>query len=226
MTATSIVLESNETLEKLHPYVEKVNDHKRYFHRIVQIFDESESNFRPSEELLSVSGQILHVALSIEYFLSGMFGKYEGFGPLSGREYGFVDMNWIELADERNLHLALDPVEWPKSCVASTSIAESMKLFDEAMEKAAEFIGAMSPEEFTAAQLPENPIYDPNFYYPDILELMNDHTAHHRGSLVIYAHLLGKEPRIPYFDMEDVIAYAQELQQRFQSEASPEGAAV
>jgi uncharacterized damage-inducible protein DinB len=36
----------------------------------------------------------------------------------------------------------------------------------------------------------------------DALEIMLDHTAHHRGALVAYARILGMEPQIPYFEMK------------------------
>jgi len=223
MTVAGVSLDSFTSSEDIdHYYVKKVYEHKEYFHRSLECFTEEDSNFRPSEELLSVAGQILHVALSIEYFLSGMFGYYEGFGPLSRRHLGFLDMNWIELADEKNLYMVLDPVDWPQAFEASTSIAKALKLFDEAMDTAAQFLDARSVKDIEAAQLPENPMFDPTFRYPDIIELMNDHTAHHRGSLVVYAHLLGKEPRIPYFDMSAVVAYAQQ----FQDEELVEQAAV
>ncbi len=196
-----------------NPYAKKIYDHHEYFHRVVDIFDESESTFRPSKDLLSVAGQILHVSILIEYFLSGLFGKYEGFSPLSDQELGFMDMSWTKIADEKHLHLVLDPIKWPRAFIASTSVVEALKLFDEAMTKAVEFIGAMSSQDFAVAKPPINPVFAPEkFKYPDILEVMNDHTAHHRGALVVYAHLLEKDPRMPYFDLENIRACAKQLQ--------------
>ena len=34
-----------------------------------------------------------------------------------------------------------------------------------------------------------------------IVGAIADHTAHHRGSLAVYARLLGKEPKMPYGEM-------------------------
>lgn len=190
-----------------HPYIKKIYAQHEYFHRVVDIFNESESNFRPSKDLLSVAGQILHVSILIEYFLSGMFGKYEGFTPLSECELGFIDMSWTKIADEKYLHLVLDAARWPQAFIASTSVIEALKLFDDVMAKTVEFIETMSLQDFISAKPPINPVFPPEkFQYPDILEIMNDHTAHHRGALVVYAHLLEKDPKMPYFDLQKIMA--------------------
>ncbi len=199
-------MESTITLKNIdNLYVRKIYDQHEYFHRVVDIFDESESAFRPSKDLLSVAGQILHVSMLIEYFLSGMFGSYEGLTPLSDSELGFMDMSWTKIADEKDLHQVLDPARWSRPFMASTSVIEALKLFDDVTDKAAELIGAMSLQDFATAQPPINPVLPPEkFQYPDILEVMNDHTAHHRGALVVYAHLLEKDPKMPYFDLKKV----------------------
>ena len=31
-----------------------------------------------------------------------------------------------------------------------------------------------------------------------VISALSDHTAHHRGSLAVYACLIGKEPKMPY----------------------------
>ncbi len=49
------------------------------------------------------------------------------------------------------------------------------------------------------AKLPPGPIMD-RAPVLAVFEGITDHTAHHRGSLAVYARLLGKEPKMPYAD--------------------------
>lgn len=195
-----------------NPFVEKVIEHKEYFHRTVKCFTEDDSNFRPADGLLSVAGQVLHVALSIEYFISGMFGPYEGFGPLSRLEKGFLDMSWAPIANEKDLGMGLDAEAWPRAVEASVSLAKALELFDEAMDTAAEMFGSRTVQQIQGERLPENPIIPSEFRYPHILELMNDHVAHHRGSLVVYGQILGRDPQIPYFEMSEAWLMSETLQ--------------
>ncbi len=195
-----------------NPFVQQIRDHQEYFHRVVECFTEEDSSFRPINGTLSVAGQVLHVALSIEYFLSGMFGPYEGFGPMSRFERGFIDMNWATLAEEKELGIALDAEAWPIAVEASKSFTKALEVFDRIMDIAAEMFGSRTIEQIQAERLPENPLIPTEFTYPDVLDLMIDHTAHHRGALVVYAHLLGKDPKIPYFELPEAFVKAQQLQ--------------
>jgi hypothetical protein len=195
-----------------NPFVKKIQEHKEYFHRTMECFTEEDSNFLPANNLLSVAGQVLHVALSIEFFLSGMFGPYDGFGPLSRFDRGFTDMSWATLANEKNLGLALDANAWPKAVEASKSIAKALELFDQTMDIAAKMFALKTIQQIQTEQLPENPLFPPFYTYADILEIVNDHTAHHRGSLVVYAHLVGRDPKIPYFEMSEALLHSQRIQ--------------
>lgn len=206
------LISSNNLDNAINPFVEKIQEHKEYFQRTVSCFTEEDSNFQPADGLLSVAGQVLHVALSLEYFISGMFGPYEGFGPLSRLEKGFVDMSWAPLANEKDLGMALNAEVWADAFEASTSFTKALKLFDQAMDTATEMFASRSVQEIQAEQLPENPVLPVEFTYAHILELMNDHTAHHRGSLVVYGHLLGKDPQIPYFELTEAWLKAEELE--------------
>lgn len=168
-------------------------------------FNEGESDFRPTKDTLSVANQVLHVAIANEYFLSGMFGPYEGYAPLCKGELGFIDMGWVGLADEKELGVVLNVDEWPIATAASTSLTKALALFDSVMDDAAEMFESRTVEEIERARLPENPVIPTDYTYSDILELMIDHIAHHRGALVTYAHLLGKDPKIPYFELPEAM---------------------
>ena len=47
-----------------------IQRHKRFFHRTISCFRETDAAFQPRPDMLSVEGQILHVVVSIELFLS------------------------------------------------------------------------------------------------------------------------------------------------------------
>ena len=59
-----------------------------------------------------------------------------------------------------------------------------------------EVIGAASDEELFAP-IPDKQIME-GAPRCAIVSGNTDHTAHHRGSLAVYARLMGKEPRMPY----------------------------
>lgn len=213
MTVAEFKLDSfTEPESNNNPFVQKIRDHQEYFHRVVECFTEEDSDFRPAKDTLSVAGQVLHVALSIEYFLSGMFGPYDGFGPMARFDRGFTDMNWAPLASEKDLGMVLDVEDWPIAAEASNSFTKALELFDQIMDTAAEIFGSKTIEQLQTERLPENPVIPTNFTYPDILELMIDHIAHHRGALVVYGHILGRDPKIPYFELPEAFVKAQGLQ--------------
>ena len=204
MTVAEFKLEPINNPESFdNPFVKKIREHQIFFHRTMDCFREEDSNFRPNDNMLTAAGQVLHVTMAIEFFLSGMFGPYDGFGPLSRRDRGFSDMGWTEIADNQELDLLLNADVWPKAIEASKSIAKALELFDQTMDTAAEMFGSMTLQQIETEQLPENLVFPPLYTYSDVLEIMNDHTAHHRGSLVVYARLLGRDPKIPYFEMSE-----------------------
>lgn len=184
-----------------NPFARKIRSHQMYFHRVMSSFEEEDSNFKPRKNTLTVAGQVLHVVIGNEWFLSGMFGAYEGNTPLCKRESGFNDMDWIHIADERDLGVVLDAQKWPAAFAASTSITTALDLFDKSLASALELLTNKSVEDLQKAKFLKNPVMPDDYSYLDVIYLMIDHIAQHRGALVSYAHLLGKEPLFPYFDL-------------------------
>ncbi|BAZ71122.1 hypothetical protein NIES4106_59190 (plasmid) [Fischerella sp. NIES-4106] len=204
MNLSSVNVRSVMDLESLtNPYVRKIQVHREYFHRSLECFTEKDSSFRPSNDCLTVAGQVIHVIFGIEFCLSGMFGSYDGITPVSQRKRGFNDLDWTVWASEMNLSEALDAEAFPEAIEGSRSLIKAMVLFDQAMDIAANMFVSKTVEEIETEPLPENPLWAPEFRYPDILEVMNDHTAHHRGSLAVYARLLGKESKFPYRELSE-----------------------
>jgi len=100
-------------------------------------------------------------------------------------------------------------MEWTKvanvdanSPTGGLSFTQTVQGFNETMDLAAEVFGQLTPEEMTM-RLPENPMR--LHTAQQVLDIMIDHTAHHRGAIAQYARLLGKEPSIPYFDMSELV---------------------
>ncbi|GHG90907.1 DinB family protein [Comamonas sp. JC664] len=184
-----------------HPFVQKLRMHREFFHRTLECFREGDAGFRVTPESMTVAGQVLHAAAAIEYFLSGLFGTFEGWSTMSRRQRGFVDMSWAQSAntspEARN--------DTPEVQEAGRSLEKAAALFDRSMDSASEMFGARTVEELTQVPLLPSPLFPPWFTAVQVFELMLDHTAHHRGALTQYARGLGLEPKIPYFDMAETL---------------------
>ncbi|WP_164017602.1 DinB family protein [Pyxidicoccus trucidator] len=182
----------------------RIRAHKQFFRRTLQAFQDQDAAFQPRPGMLSVAGHVHHVTAGLELFLAGVFPAMERF---QGREWksrrgegqvwlglgpGFTSMEWTKVSNE-NLSGGSD---------AESPLAFALRAFDETMDLAAELYGQLSREELLLP-LPENPI---RLRTPqEALEIMIDHTAHHRGALAQYARLLDREPKIPYFEMSEAM---------------------
>ncbi len=144
---------------------------RQLFLNSTSVLEEADSGFFPKEGMYSVAQQVEHTALTVLWFANAVKG--EGFN---------MDFETFE-----------------KKCRAATSYDESMAHFNAAFDKAEEIFGGLSQEEIMAP-LPDNPIMGPVPIF-SLLFSIQDHTAHHRGSLVVYARLLGKQPKMPYSEM-------------------------
>ncbi|WP_224364471.1 DinB family protein [Hyalangium versicolor] len=197
--------QAGENPEQLHPFVRKLRMHRQFFHRTLSCFREEDASFRLCPGAMTVSGQVLHAAGAIEFFVSGLFGPFEGWSPQSKRSKGFVDMSWTERSnvgpDDRG-----DSAEVLE---AQGSLKKAVELFDRTIDSAMAIFGARSMEELTRGELDRNPLFPPGFTVAAVFEMMIDHTAHHRGALAQYARSLGLEPKIPYFDMSEARHEAQ-----------------
>jgi uncharacterized damage-inducible protein DinB len=140
----------------------------KFFKTTISVFDEADASYTPQPELYTVAAHVDHTAETIDWFIEGAFG--------AGWDMDF------------EAHVARSK--------AVTSLAQAKEHLEQAFAKAAEVIGAA-----TDGQLFE-PIPDKQIMEGAprcaIVSAINDHTAHHRGSLSVYARLQGKEPPMPY----------------------------
>ena len=77
-----------------------------------------------------------------------------------------------------------------------TSLHEAVKWLDRSFGNAIAVVGAAS-DHVLLESIPDTRIMGgaPRIA---VVSGIIDHTAHHRGSLAVYARLIGKEPPIPY----------------------------
>ena len=149
---------------------------KRYFDRTIGCLTEEDSEFRPVEGTYTVAQQVAHAAQTVDWFMQGAF-RPEAF-----------DLDFERL----NAEIA-----------AVRSFGEARAWLDRAFAAVVAKIGGLSAVEL-AEPLPDNPIMQgPR---SSIIGSIVDHTAHHRGSLAVYARLLGRVPAMPYMEEEAPVA--------------------
>jgi uncharacterized damage-inducible protein DinB len=142
-----------------------------FFDRTLSVFKEEDSGYAPTPTQFSVAQQVAHVGQTIDWFMAG------GFRP-SGFDLDFAAHN----AQIREV----------------TSLAAARSWLERAIEDAVKTLNEMTPEKMMEP-LPEGPILggEPR---AAVVGAICEHTAHHRGSLAVYARLLGRKPPVPYGD--------------------------
>ena len=162
------MLRMNTTAE-LYDHATQVLASKEFFERSTRVLDESDSQFRPREEMMTVAQHVAHTAQTIEWFIEG-----------ASRPEGF-DLNFEEHA---------------KGLAEMRSLTEARHRLENAFIHATDFLRGKTPEEL-ARPLPAGPVMGGRPTY-EIIGAMVEHTAHHRGALTVYTRLLGKVPPMPY----------------------------
>lgn len=156
------------SMSRSETLIKELETSLKYFKATLAVFEEEDSGFAPQPELYSVSGHVAHAADSVEWFVEGAFGR--------GWNMDFEGL----IAAAR----------------AVTSLADAVEWLDRAYAAAADALGSASDDELSA------PIPDQRIMAgaprAAIVGAIVDHTAHHRGSLAVYARLLGKTPAMPY----------------------------
>ena len=141
---------------------------QKFFNTTMRCFEHGDGDFTPLPGLRPVKAHVAHVAHTLDWFVEGAFG--------SGWDMDFE-------AGERQ-------------CRAVASLAEARQWLDRAFANLKRTIEQASPE-----QLAE-PIRDERILGPApraaIISAIVDHTAHHRGSLAVYARQAGRTPAMPY----------------------------
>jgi uncharacterized damage-inducible protein DinB len=142
---------------------------KTFFDRSTACLVEDDSAFAPVEGQKTVAQHVAHVAQTVDWFIAGAF-RPEGF-----------EMDFERLEAET---------------IKVESLSAAREWLDRAFAAAAKAASGHSAEEW-AQTMPQGPIMGgmPRFV---ILGGINDHTAHHRGALAVYARLRGRVPAMPY----------------------------
>ena len=148
--------------------VKELESTQKFFKTTLSVFTPEDEAFAPFPELYTVAGHVAHAADSIDWFIEGAFGD-----------------GW-DMEFDASIAKAK----------AVTSLDEAKEWLDRAFANAIAVIGAASDETLF------EPIPDPRIMggapRAAVVSGIVDHTAHHRGSLAVYARLVGKEPMMPY----------------------------
>jgi uncharacterized damage-inducible protein DinB len=141
---------------------------RKFFLTTLSIFDEADSHFAPHPDMYTVAGQVAHAAITVNWFMAGGFGA-----------------GWDQNYDE---HIT--------QAKAVTSLATAKAMLITAFDDAIATVSSAS-----AATLREpipNDVIMHGAPRVSVISGIADHTAHHRGSLAVYARLLGKVAPMPY----------------------------
>ncbi len=142
-----------------------------FFNRSTRNLTEGQSAFAPAPGMMTTAQQVAHVAHTIDWFIEGAF-RPEGF-----------DQNWEEQA---------------RIVGTCTSLEKGRAWFERAVASARAKVALLSDAELMVP-LPDGPIMG-GVPRMAIFSAINDHTAHHRGALTVYARLNGIVPPMPYMD--------------------------
>ncbi len=151
--------------------IEQLKTQEKFFLNTIDCFTEEDSAFKPQEDMYTIAEHIGHAAETVTWFFDGVF-KEEGF-----------DMNFEGYAERMKKYISLD------QCV---------KQFKDAIAIGIEKLKEVPDSELTAPITAQIMTGAPKLA---AVGAIADHSAHHRGSLAVYARLLGKTPKMPYGEM-------------------------
>ncbi len=148
--------------------VKELESTQKFFNTTVSVFEPDDAGFAPYPELYTVAGHIAHAADSIDWFIEGAFG--DGWD---------MDLEGL-IAKAKEV----------------TSLQEATEWLDRSFVNARAVVGEAS-DQVLFELIPDTQIMKgaPRLA---VVSGIVDHTAHHRGSLAVYARLIGKEPLMPY----------------------------
>jgi len=154
-----------------HQALAELQSVHEFFNRSTRGLTETHSTYAPAGGMMTAAQQVAHVAHTIDWFVEGAF-RPEGF-----------DQQWEEHA---------------KIVGGYTSLEKARAWFERAVAGATGKVAAMSDADLMTT-IPEGPIMGgaPRMA---IFGAINDHTAHHRGALTVYARLNGIVPPMPYME--------------------------
>jgi uncharacterized damage-inducible protein DinB len=154
----------------VQPAIQQLEGAVKRFKITIDCFAEEDATFAPKEGMFSVAYQIAHVAQTIPWCIEGAFDP-KGF-----------DMDFEG-------HLK-------RAAAQAGSLAVAKQFLDKVLEDSVKVISSKTDQQMLA-KLPPGPVMG-GAPVLAVFEGITDHTAHHRGSLAVYARLLGKVPKMPY----------------------------
>jgi len=148
--------------------VEELEQIRKFFGTTTAVFDVADAGFAPTPEMYTVAGQIAHVGLTLDWFLAGAFGP--------GWHMDFE----ADIARAK----AITTLDAARATVAD-GFARAIRTISDSSDAD---LQAPIPDDVIMNGAPRKAI----------VAAIVDHCAHHRGSLAVYARLLGKVPPMPY----------------------------
>jgi uncharacterized damage-inducible protein DinB len=150
-------------------YAVPIKQALQFFSRTCSVFQDEDANYAPTPGQFTVAQHVAHVAQTIDWFMEGGF-RDEGFDL----DFGAHQQKVREVK----------------------SLPDALAWLVRAVDGAADALRDKSPEQMMAP-IADGPIMagEPR---AAIIAAIAEHTAHHRGSLAVYARLLGYAPPMPY----------------------------
>ncbi len=168
MTTPENIFNSGNDLNNNH-FATPVKQSLQFFSRTCSVFREDDSEYAPTPGQFTVAQHVAHVAQTIDWFMVGGF-RPEGF-----------DLDFA--AHQQGV----------RECI---SLQDAMIWLVQSVDHAAEILASKTPAEMMEP-MAEGPVMggQPR---AAIIAAIAEHTAHHRGSLAVYARMLGYAPPMPY----------------------------
>ncbi len=148
--------------------VKELESTQKFFKTTLSIFESDDAGFAPYPELYTVAGHVAHTADTIDWFIEGGLGA-----------------GW-----DMELEASIAKAK------AVTSLQEAVEWLDRSFVNAKAVVGEAS-DQVLFESIPDTRIMAgaPRLA---VVSGIVDHTAHHRGSLAVYARLIGKQAPMPY----------------------------
>jgi uncharacterized damage-inducible protein DinB len=141
---------------------------RHFLNNVLNVLPADAGDSAPLPGMMSAAHQIAHIAMTIEWFIDGTFGK--GFSDDFSAQQAMLSQ--------------------------SLTIAEARVRLDAAWDRWIALVEATTPESLQQT-VPPNPFFQDK-PRETVIMYNSDHTAHHRGILTVYLRHLGITPPMVY----------------------------
>ena len=156
-----------------NPMVYQLQSSREFFERTTSVFIDEHSGFTPKPDMFTVTQQIAHVADTFNWFHDAL-----------------VDLKGFDM-DFEAMRARMMKIE---------SLAQAREFFVKSHDRLTSLVAGMAPEALGECLPAEDPIMA-GAPRAALIAATIEHTAHHRGSLAVYARMLDLVPPMPYGDM-------------------------